>query len=448
MPNIASTKKRLIFIAFFLILPTQILAQSGDVPVTTETPMPKETPASVPAETPISVPTETPASTISAPATAGSAPKVTPTPVSSVSTPFPSPRPSAVISTTPQTTPEASVGAEIQTLPNTTAQVSNNLVLGSTIALVAAISAAFGYVIYRGKTQKKNDKDDRCGSIRELLEQKKKELETSMRNWPEEKIKALAKTTVSGELKKNEDAKKVIETAESLKYKHDKLKETIELLQKRYNLCMLELPSKNMKKQIIVIHGGDTFDTYEEYIKFLKGWQIDFEDISSKRTDWKDSLAEALGNEFEIIAPRMPNKLNAKYLEWKIWFDKFVPHLEPEVMLVGHSMGGIFLAKYLSENDFSKKVRGLFLVAAPFDDKDSKESLGDFKLPQSLDRLNSQVDKIFIYQSMDDMVVPFADLGKYKAVLKNITAREFKDRGHFNQEEFLEIVEDIKALDF
>lgn len=198
--------------------------------------------------------------------------------------------------------------------------------------------------------------------------------------------------------------------------------------------------------QIIVIHGGDTFNTYEEYITFLKGWRIDFDDIRSKRTDWKDGLQAALGDGFEVIAPKMPNKLNAKYLEWKIWLEKFIPHLEPEVVLVGHSMGGIFLAKYLAENDFPKTIKGLFLVAAPYDEKDTDESLADFNFSGDLKKVGEQAQSIFLYQSADDPVVPFADFAKYQAALPHAVARQLEGRGHINQETFPELVADIKSL--
>lgn len=199
-----------------------------------------------------------------------------------------------------------------------------------------------------------------------------------------------------------------------------------------------------MKKQVVVIHGGDTFRTYRDYLKFLKSWRIDFKDIEKKRTDWKDNLDKALGNKYEVIAPKMPNKLNAKYIEWKVWFDKFVPYLRSGVLLVGHSMGGIFLAKYLSENNFPKKINGLFLVAAPFDEKDTKESLGDFRLPNNLTKLAKQVDRIFIYQSKDDPAVPLADFKKYQKHLPTAVFREFKNRGHFFQKKFPELIKDIK----
>jgi len=78
-----------------------------------------------------------------------------------------------------------------------------------------------------------------------------------------------------------------------------------------------------MKTQIIVIRGGDTFETYEEYLSFLKDFQIDLDYINKK--GWKRSLQEKLGDDFEVISPRMPNSGNAKYLEWKIWIEKFSP---------------------------------------------------------------------------------------------------------------------------
>ncbi len=201
-----------------------------------------------------------------------------------------------------------------------------------------------------------------------------------------------------------------------------------------------------MKKQIIVIHGGDTFNNYQEYVKFLKDWKIDFKDMQTKRVDWKDNLANKLGVSFEVIAPRMPNKLNAKYLEWKIWFEKFLPHLNREVILLGHSLGGIFLVKYLSENILPKKISGLFLVAAPFDEKDSEYPLGSFKLKLNLSKISKQVRKIFIYQSKDDPVVPFADFGKYRKALPSAVFKMFENRRHFNQENFPELLKDIKSL--
>jgi uncharacterized protein len=193
-----------------------------------------------------------------------------------------------------------------------------------------------------------------------------------------------------------------------------------------------------MKKQIIIIGGGNTFDSYKKYIYFLKKKEIDFKMMKS--AGWKNTIEKDLGRGFEVILPRMPNPSNAKYLEWKIWFEKIIPHLEKKVVLAGHSLGGIFLAKYLSENKLPKKILAAFLIAAPYDDKDHEESLADFKLKKDLSLLRAQTEKLFIWQSIDDDVVPFADFEKYKKALPNAKYREFKNKGHFAQNNFSEIV--------
>lgn len=199
-----------------------------------------------------------------------------------------------------------------------------------------------------------------------------------------------------------------------------------------------------MKKQIIFIDGGETFDSYEDYLGYLRGCEFDPEKVRGKR--WKDSLAERLGEDFEVIAPTMPCKFNAKYKEWKIWFDRVVPFLRDGVILIGHSLGGIFLAKYLSENDFPKKISATYLIAAPYDAEDSEYSLADFTLPKSLEKLRQQGGKIFIFHSEDDPVVPFLDSGKYLRALPEAEKMIFKDKGHFLQEEFPELVESVTKM--
>jgi hypothetical protein len=116
------------------------------------------------------------------------------------------------------------------------------------------------------------------------------------------------------------------------------------------------------------------------------------------------------------------------------------------LILLGHSLGGIFLAKYLSENKFPKKILAIFLISAPYEDKDADYSLCDFILPKSLSRLQKQGDKIFLYHSKDDSVVPFADLEKYKQAIPGAKAVIFKNKGHFDQAEFSELIRNIRNL--
>ncbi len=200
--------------------------------------------------------------------------------------------------------------------------------------------------------------------------------------------------------------------------------------------------SNLMKKQIILIHGGDTADSYREYLTNLKRANFDFQRLREER--WKDSLGKKLGKSFEVIAPKMPNQQNAKYLEWKIWFEKLIPHFEPKVILVGHSLGGIFLAKYLAENKFPKEVIATYLIAAPYDDKNSDYTLADFVLPKKLKHLTDQGGQIFLFYSEDDPVVALTESQKYLEKLPKTKLKVFSNRGHFSQKEFPELIREIK----
>jgi uncharacterized protein len=198
-----------------------------------------------------------------------------------------------------------------------------------------------------------------------------------------------------------------------------------------------------MKHQVIVIHGGEAFDTYQEYIKSLEYYEFDLTRMQSK--GWKSGLNKRLGKKFDVIQPRMPNASNARYKEWKIIFEKLIPHLGPNAIFVGHSLGAIFLVKYLSENDFPQKIQAVLLIAAPYNTKE-KHPLADFNLGKSLSRFIMQAGSIYLYHSKDDKVVPISNFNAYKKLLPSAEVRLFTNKGHFNQEEFPELIKDIKSL--
>jgi len=195
------------------------------------------------------------------------------------------------------------------------------------------------------------------------------------------------------------------------------------------------------KKQVIVIHGGEAWDTHEEYMDYLESYEFTqekFDKAMSKR--WKDSLQDELGVGFQVVKPSMPSSSNAKYNEWVIWFEKLFPYLNDRVVLVGHSLGANFLAKYLVENTLTVSIEQLHLVAGCYGWK------GGFQLLSLLENVTKQCDKIYIYHSADDPVVEFADAQKYKKALPHAELVKFEDRNHFLQEEFPEIVENIKKI--
>jgi hypothetical protein len=56
-----------------------------------------------------------------------------------------------------------------------------------------------------------------------------------------------------------------------------------------------------MKKQIILIHGGSTYATYEDYLSALKNGKIDFERYKSQQKHWKQTLNQKLGEPYELV---------------------------------------------------------------------------------------------------------------------------------------------------
>lgn len=201
--------------------------------------------------------------------------------------------------------------------------------------------------------------------------------------------------------------------------------------------------------QIFAIHGGTSaFAKYEDFLSHLKNKKVDLERFKNY-LDWKGHLPERLGKGYEVIFPRMPNRENACYEEWKIWFEKFIPFMEDGVVLIGHSLGAIFLAKYLSENDLPKKIRATFLVAAPYDVGGSgsgARKMVEFELPATLDKLQKQGGEVYFYHSKNDPIVSFNEFAKYQHSVPGAHFVELENRGHFDIPEFPEIVETIRGL--
>lgn len=199
-----------------------------------------------------------------------------------------------------------------------------------------------------------------------------------------------------------------------------------------------------MKKiQILIIHGGMTFKNKKDYLHFLKTRKISIE----KKISWTgDYIEEKLGRNFEIIRPRMPLQDNAKYEEWKIYFERHIPCLKRNFIVIGSSLGGIFLAKYLSENKLPKRALSSYLICPPFEKTlTGGDLVGGFKLKSDLSLIEKNSKNTYLLFSKDDDVVPISHAEKYKKKLKNAKVIIYKSKkGHFKISKFPEIIKMIK----
>ncbi len=187
-----------------------------------------------------------------------------------------------------------------------------------------------------------------------------------------------------------------------------------------------------------------TFKSKKDYLHFLKTRKISIKE----KIYWSNEyLKKNLGKNFEIIKPRMPLQDNAKYDEWKIHFERFFPQLRNNIILIGSSLGGIFIAKYLSEHKFPKKILSTYLICPPYDNTlEGEDLVGGFRLKSNLTLLERNSKNLYLMFSKDDDVVPVSHAEKFRKKLKNANFIIYESKnGHFKISEFPEIVKMIKA---
>lgn len=127
----------------------------------------------------------------------------------------------------------------------------------------------------------------------------------------------------------------------------------------------------------------------------------------------------------EAQTPEMPGFFEPNYERWKEMLERFTP--DEETILVGHSCGGGFLVRWLSENNI--KVGKVVLVAPWLDpEKAIDPEFFNFEIDPDI---RSKTAGLTIMYSTDDMAEVSASIDILKAKLRNVEFKEFKDKGHF-----------------
>jgi uncharacterized protein len=181
-----------------------------------------------------------------------------------------------------------------------------------------------------------------------------------------------------------------------------------------------------MKKQVLFIQGAGE-GAYEEDAKL------------------EASLQDALGVEYNIIYPKMPNEENPEDEAWMTQISKELALLEGKVILVGHSAGGAVLLKYLLKENVGKPIAGIFLISIPYWDPEDEQG-EDYPLHEGFASQLPTGVPIFLYHSRDDEWVPFAHLGRYAEKIPGAIIREFDGRGHQFNNNLSEVATDINSL--
>ena len=185
-------------------------------------------------------------------------------------------------------------------------------------------------------------------------------------------------------------------------------------------------------KQIVIVHGGSSFNSYENYLDSLKNSPLHYERLLWAQK-WREWLAQTTTG-YDVLLPNFPNKQNAQDKEWKIYFEKLLSLLGSDVQLVGYSLGAMFLAKYLHESPLSTPIRRLVLVSPCYNDE-SVEDLGSFRVTSAAG-LEKSAKEVHLFHSKDDPVVPFTELAKFQRDLPTAKAHILKTATTFSNRLF------------
>jgi predicted alpha/beta hydrolase family esterase len=181
-------------------------------------------------------------------------------------------------------------------------------------------------------------------------------------------------------------------------------------------------------KQVILIHGSpEEKEFYDPSVP------------SPSNTHWFPWIQKQLAL-YDVLcqSPEFPKPFDPVYESWVSVFEQYL--IDTETVLVGHSSGGGFILRYLSEHP-NVVPRRVILVAPWLDpEKELSTPFFDFVIDAGLaTRTDLQV-----FVSSDDENEVLISCKRIREMLPNATYHEFTDREHFCTPKFPELLETIE----
>lgn len=169
-------------------------------------------------------------------------------------------------------------------------------------------------------------------------------------------------------------------------------------------------------KNAIIVHGS--CDKQEYYSELYP---------SSSNSHWLPWLQkQLLIKEIAAATVEVPNAWQPHYPDWQTEFERF--DIADDTILIGHSCGGGFLVRWLSEH--KERRAGKTVLVAPWLDPDRARTTDFFDFTIDPD-LASRTRGLSIFSSDNDMDSVQKSVLILRASLNNIKYREFHKYGHF-----------------
>lgn len=163
-------------------------------------------------------------------------------------------------------------------------------------------------------------------------------------------------------------------------------------------------------------------------------------------SDWLPWLQnQLLVRDIAAATPEIPHSYEPKWERWVREVERY--DITPQTMLVGHSAGGGFWVRYLSEHP--QLQVGKVVLVAPWIDVENDDPNGfmDFRLDPAM---AERTKGLTLFHSTDDGAEIQSTVKELRAKLKGINYREFEDRGHFTHkympdDTFPELLDELLA---
>lgn len=155
-------------------------------------------------------------------------------------------------------------------------------------------------------------------------------------------------------------------------------------------------------------------------------------------------LRQQLGSDYKVLAPDMPDPDHPTYQAWRNQIEQELGKLDTDALLIGHSLGGSMLLKYLAEGTYHRPIAGMFLVAVPYWGKQDWEL--EYAVPDDFASHLPPIQHLFLYHSRSEENVPFSSLLRYQEQLPQATVRVVDGKQHSFTEGLPLLAQDIKRL--
>jgi pimeloyl-ACP methyl ester carboxylesterase len=166
--------------------------------------------------------------------------------------------------------------------------------------------------------------------------------------------------------------------------------------------------------------------------------------------EWDDklvaSLQKELGQDYEILYPRMPSEDDPSYARWKPALEKVLGTLRDDAIVVGHSVGGTILVKVLADPSSARRFGAIFLIAAPFVG-DGGWSADDMQFPPDLGAHLPIGVPIHFYHGLEDEVAPPSHVDLYARAVPQARIHRLPGRDHQLNNDLREVAAAIMSLE-